>query len=88
MNRSSFIDRIQWRRLQLQVYRFSDSGEYGFGQLIDVDIPQLTSDDIDFGDDCFQYTYTLQSSSTHTPISSSFDAAALESAIRRKSWYL
>ena len=49
--------------------------------MIDLDIPQLTSDDIDFGDDCFQYTYSLQSSSTHTPISSSFDATGIENYI-------
>ena len=49
--------------------------------MIDVDIPQLTSDDIDFGDDCFRYTYSLQSSSTHTSISSSFDATGLENYI-------
>ena len=46
--------------------------------LIDVDIPQLSSDGIDFGDYCFKYTYSLQSSSTHSLISSSFDAAGLE----------
>ena len=49
--------------------------------MIDVDIPQLSSNGIDFGDDCFDYTYSLQSSSTHSPISSSFDAAALENYI-------
>ena len=49
--------------------------------LIDLDIPQLSSDGIFFGDDCFKYTYSLQSSSTHSPISSSFDAAALENYI-------
>ena len=49
--------------------------------LIDVDIPQLSSDGINFGDYCFSYTYSLQSSSTHSPISSSFDAAALENYI-------
>ena len=49
--------------------------------LIDVDIPQLSSDGIQFGGYCFRYTYSLQSSSTHSPISSSFDAAALENYI-------
>ena len=49
--------------------------------MIDVDIPQLTSDGIDFGYACFYYTYFLQSSSTHSPISSSFDAAGLENYI-------
>ena len=46
--------------------------------MIDVDIPRLSSDGIRFGNDCFRYTYSLQSSSTHSPISSSFDAAGLE----------
>ena len=49
--------------------------------LIDVDIPQLTSDGIYFGDWCFLLTYSLQSSSTHSLISSSFDAAGLENYI-------
>ena len=49
--------------------------------LIDVDIPRLSSNGIYFGDDCFRYTYSLQSSSTHSPISSSFDASALENCI-------
>jgi len=46
--------------------------------LIDVDIPQLSSSGIYFGNLCFQHTYSLQSSSTHSPISLSFDAAGLE----------
>ena len=46
--------------------------------MIDVDIPQLSSDGIQFDTDCFRYTYSLQSSSTHSLISSSFDAAGLE----------
>ena len=49
--------------------------------LIDVDIPQLTSDGIYFGDWCFLLTYSLQSSSTHSLISSSFDATALTAYI-------
>ena len=49
--------------------------------LIDVDIPQLSSNGIKFGDYCFRYTYSLQSSSTHSPISSSFDASALANYI-------
>ena len=49
--------------------------------MIDVDIPQLSSDGIQFGDWCFWYTYTIQSSSTHSLISSSFDAAGLENYI-------
>ena len=49
--------------------------------MIDVDIPRLSSDGINFGDYCFEYTYSLQSSSTHSSISSSFDASALENYI-------
>ena len=49
--------------------------------MIDVDIPQLTYSGIDFGDYCFRYTYSLKSSSTHTPLSSSFDATGLENYI-------
>ena len=49
--------------------------------LIDVDIPQLSSSGIYFRDECFDYTYSLKSSSTHSPLSSSFDAAALENYI-------
>ena len=49
--------------------------------MIDVDIPQLSFDGIDFGYRYFYYTYSLQSSSTHSPISSSFDAAVLENYI-------
>ena len=49
--------------------------------MIDVDIPQLSSNGINFGNFCFYYTYSLKSSSTHTPISSSFDAAGLENYI-------
>ena len=49
--------------------------------MIDVDIPQLSSNGINFGSNCFSYTYSLQSSSTHSPISSSFDATGLENYI-------
>ena len=49
--------------------------------LMDVDIPQLSSDGIYFGFRCFYRTYSLQSSSTHSPLSSSFDASALENCI-------
>ena len=49
--------------------------------LINVDIPQLSADGIEFGNYCFSYTYSLQSSSTHSPISSSFDATGLENYI-------
>ena len=49
--------------------------------MIDVDIPRLSSNGIKFGVYCFDYTYSLQSSSTHSPISLSFDAAGLENYI-------
>ena len=46
--------------------------------LIDVDIPRLTSNGIYFGGYCFCFTHSLQSSSTHSPIFSSFDATGIE----------
>ena len=49
--------------------------------MIDVDISQLSSNGIQFGDYCFDYTYSLQSSSTHSLISSSFDATGLANYI-------
>ena len=49
--------------------------------MIDVDIPQLSSSGIYFGDWCFLFTYSLQSSSTHSPLSSSFDASGLDNYI-------
>ena len=45
--------------------------------LIELDVPQLSVSGIEFSYNCFEYTYSLQSSSTHYPISSSFDATAL-----------
>ena len=49
--------------------------------MIDVDIPQLSSDGIYFGERSFLFTYSLQSTSTHSPFSSSFDATGLENYI-------
>ena len=49
--------------------------------MTNVDIPQLSSNGIYFGSNCFSYTYSLQSSSTHSPNSSSFDATGLENYI-------
>ena len=49
--------------------------------MIDLDIPQLSSSGIQFGNICFLYTYSLQSSSIHSPISSQFDASGLEDYI-------
>ena len=53
-----------------------------------VDIPELSSFGIRFGEDCFKYTYSLQSSSTHSPLFLSLDADALETAIKRVGSYL
>ena len=49
--------------------------------MIDVDIPRLSSNGIKFYKYCFKYTYSIQSSSTHSPISSSFDATGIENYI-------
>ena len=49
--------------------------------MIELDIPRLSSSGIHFGRDCFVYIYSLQSSSTHSPISSLFDATGLENYI-------
>ena len=49
--------------------------------MIDVDIPRLSSNGIYFPYNCFEYTYSLKSSSTHSLISSSFDATGLENYI-------
>ena len=46
--------------------------------LIELDIPQLSSDGVYFGNECFLWTYSIQLSSTHSLISSSFDAPGLE----------
>ena len=46
--------------------------------MIELDIPHLSADGIQFGDGCFYYTYSIQSSSNHSLISSSFDAPGLE----------
>lgn len=49
-----------------------------------VDIPRLESSGIQFGGDCFIYTYSVQSSSTYSPISLSFDAASLALMIKKE----
>ena len=56
--------------------------------MIELDIPQLSSDGIQFDDDCFEYTYSLQSSSIHSLISLSFDAPALHVYIMNASQYI
>ena len=54
--------------------------------LIDVDIPVLSS--VSFGSNSFQYTYSLQSSSTNTLFSLSFDATVLGAYIMSTSQYV
>ena len=49
--------------------------------LIELDIPQLSSNGIYFGNNCFVCTNSLQYSSIHSLISSSFDATGLENYI-------
>ena len=49
--------------------------------MIELDIPQLSSSGIQFDYGCFEYTYSLQSSGIHSPISSSLDAIGLENYI-------
>ena len=49
--------------------------------IVDVDISQVESTEIRFNNGCFKWTYSLQSSSTHSLISSSFDATSLENYI-------
>ena len=56
--------------------------------LIELDIPRLSSDGIYFGDWCFDYTYSLQSSSIHSLISSPFDATVLAAYIMNDSEYV
>ena len=45
---------------------------------IDVDIPLLSLSGIQFEQDCFQWMYSLQSSSNHSSLPSSLDATGLE----------
>ena len=49
--------------------------------MIDVDIPQLSSNGIQFGGYCYRYTYSIQSLSTLSYIFSSFDATGLANYI-------
>ena len=56
--------------------------------MIEVDIPQLSSSGIQFGNDCFEYTYSVQSSSTYFPLSLSFDATALELCVKNSSKFI
>ena len=54
------------------------------GESCDVDIPNLSSEGIEFGDGCFDSIYSVQSSSMHSLILSFLDSEALETVIR--SW--
>ena len=47
-------------------------------ELIEIDIPQLSSDGIEFGSWSFYCTYSLQSSSNPSSLPSPFDATGLE----------
>ena len=49
--------------------------------MTNIDIPQLSSDGIQFDNGSFKYVYSVQSSSTLSPISSVFDATDLEQYI-------
>ena len=49
--------------------------------MIELDIPQLSSSGIQFKEAYFMHTYSIQSSSTHSLILSSFDASSLENYI-------
>ncbi|KAK8790773.1 hypothetical protein WA588_002520 [Blastocystis sp. NMH] len=62
----------------LTQFKGNDYNFWCIGAVILENIPQLSSSGIDFGNYCFQYTYSLQSS----------NATALESYIRRESHYL
>ena len=53
----------------------------------DVDVPNLSSEGIQFGDNCFHFTRSVQSSSTHSLILSSLDSEALETVIRSKGYH-
>ena len=87
VNRLELNNLPSLQSIDIGEYCFFLAPSFSLTGLIDVDIPQLSSSGIRFGN-CFKYTYSLQSSSTHSLISSSFDATALESAIRSKSKYV
>lgn len=53
-------------------------------EYLNVDIPLLSSGGIQFGNNCFDYVYSVQSSSTHSLHSSLVDASDLDSFIRTK----
>lgn len=57
-------------------------------ELIHVDVPSLSSDGIEFGCSCFQYTYSLQSIRMLVLFLSYLDAIELEKAIRSRGSYL
>ena len=49
---------------------------------MNVDIPNLSSDNIKIGEECFPHTSFIKSSSRFTLLSSSLDADALTTAIQ------
>lgn len=53
-------------------------------EYLNVDIPLLSYGGIQFGNNCFDYVYSVQSSSTHSLHSSLVDASDLDSFIRTK----
>ncbi|KAK8791613.1 hypothetical protein WA588_001616, partial [Blastocystis sp. NMH] len=68
-------------------YGYNDNFKY-IGSVILENIPQLSSSGIYSRGYCFIYTFSLQSSSIHSPISSSFDATALSAYIMNRSQYV
>ena len=63
-------------------------GEWSVNGFIDVDIPQLSSGETQFGKNCFKYMHSFQISSTFFPFLSWFDAPVLESAVNQGSKYI
>lgn len=57
-------------------------------EFIDVDIPLLSSGGIQFYSSCFNYFYSVQSSSTHSLHSSPLDANGFDSFIRSRSGFI
>ena len=55
--------------------------------MINIDIPQLTTSSISFYEDSFQCIELVQSSSIHYMNLSHFDAASLETTIKRFSYF-
>ena len=62
-------------------------GEWSVNGFIDVDIPQLSSEDTQFGENCFKLIHSFQFLSTFSPFLSWFDAPVLESVVNQGSNY-